>query len=180
MAKYPDYRTIPDNILDPKLTPEQYALSLEWGNLHDGCDGRYIPMYPNGDAVQTDDDGFAFGCGSAKYPCTPSQERFERWWRRNPRHNATMVVNRRPVRNPTYYIGNPAPQPFPYEMNKVLVLRTNPFFIKIGYFIRGYRSDKPRWPAPQHWLDRDPTLGPPETHGYGGALDTGFKSYEYP
>lgn len=161
----PRYETIPVRP-DECTTAEQWRLFWEYGNYHDGPCGEFIPA-----GLHKDNDGFAFGGGMR------SQEHFERWHRRNPGHNKDFIRDRKPVIAPRYVYGAPKPKAdgtidFREEMNNTFVLRHNPFFMKVGPVIYGYRSDKPPWPAPVHgyWY----TLGP-----NGGARDRGIKNYRF-
>jgi hypothetical protein len=115
-----------------------WLLWAVFGNDDDGVCGERIPV-----GVQRDDDGYAFG---ADQPY--DQAHFERWWKRNPAHNLTLHVLARPVLYPRYVIGKAAPQetavPYAGERSSAIVLRFNPFFLKVGYFFIGWVSWKPR------------------------------------
>lgn len=160
MTYFPPWQSVPTHS-SHCVTASDWDLWANFGNDDDGPQGEFIPP-----GVQKDDDGYPFG--SDQVLC---QERFERWQKRNPRHNMCFRVKRQKVINPTYIIGKPAGD-FRREMNNAVVLRFNPFFSKVGPAIIGYRSDKPPWPAPTHGAWQE--LGPG-----GGAWDAGIKSYEF-
>ena len=69
------------------------------------------------------------------------------WWRqicwkfRNPFHDLAYSTFRRPVTNPRYIFGKS--EPFADEVNRSVVLRFNPFFLKLGPAFIGWRSDSP-------------------------------------
>jgi hypothetical protein len=154
----------------PRSLSEVHGWKSWWlwavfGNDRDGVTGGKIRA-----GVQHDDedkparDGGLFWFGQDQ---PYDQEHFERWWKRNPANNLTLYVLARPVRNPVYIIGKTEPKPWhipgegdvlPYmdEKYKPVVLRFNPFFIKLGYFFVGWVAFKPM----------------PD----GGAFNIGFKS----
>lgn len=149
----PDYRMVPTNVaeINPQ-SPESYHLWESYGNDHDGPQGEFMPA---GTVIE----GRPVGQGVPL-----SQAQFEWFTRRNPNHNWCFITMRKPVIDPKYIIGAPKGTDFREELNNFMVLRYNPFFLKIGYLYTGWRSDKPYYPFPPE--SRWATLGPD-----GGALD---------
>jgi hypothetical protein len=145
----------------PRSLSEVHGWKSWWlwavfGNDRDGAAGELAPI---GSII--DDDGYVIAAGIR------DQEHFVRMWNRNKANNLTLRVWARPVRNPIYIIGKTEPKPWrlpgegdvlPYmdEKYKPVVLRFNPFFLKLGYFFIGWVAFKPL----------------PD----GGAFNIGFKS----
>jgi hypothetical protein len=136
----PDYRSVPTSRADFGSNPWKWFLWAIFGNDHDGPCGENINLA----AHQTDGHGFEFGGG------VRSQEAFKKWHNRNWGHNlAFFVIPRRPLVNPYYVIGRPVPEPdsrTPYALEnfKPIVLRFNPFLIRIVYVGFGWRADAPQ------------------------------------